>query len=303
MGHASGVSTGSVTVEAAGAVLWRGVGDGLEVAVVHRPKYDDWSLPKGKLTAGEHPLLGALREVAEETGHRARPGRPLGEVRYPVAGEPKRVRYWAAQATGGGFAPNREVDELRWLPPARARRLLDADRDRGVLDTFLGGPVVTTPLLVVRHASAGTRGAWSGDDRSRPLDERGHRQAAALAALLSAYAVEVAVAADYLRCRQTLEPFLAATGGELTVDARLGVDAPDVEVGVRALVDLAAGRRPAVACSQREVIPRLLAGACSRLGLPTRADEIGQMPRASLVVLHVTGGDTVVAREWLPAPG
>ncbi|MGH8892668.1 MAG: NUDIX hydrolase, partial [Actinomycetes bacterium] len=103
------------TVEAAGGVLWRARDDGaVEVALVHRPKYDDWSLPKGKLDDAEHPLACALREIAEETGFAAVPGRPLGELRYLAFGAPKRVRYWSCRAASGAFVPGREVDALAW---------------------------------------------------------------------------------------------------------------------------------------------------------------------------------------------
>ena len=103
-------------IEAAGGVLWRhtagDTGDagtaGVEIALVHRPKYDDWSLPKGKLVAAEHPVIGALREILEETGFGGRPGRRLGETRYLKDGVPKRVRYWSVEATGGQFMPGDE---------------------------------------------------------------------------------------------------------------------------------------------------------------------------------------------------
>lgn len=106
------------TVRAAGCVLWRRApdGDGLEICLVHRPRYDDWSHPKGKLKRGETPLEGALREVLEETGHHCAPGAALPTARYAANGRPKEVSYWAAEATGGAFVPNDEVDRLAWLP-------------------------------------------------------------------------------------------------------------------------------------------------------------------------------------------
>src|ERR687895_2748251 len=114
-------------IRAAGGVLWRPTSDNdgqVEVAVIHRPRYDDWSLPKGKLAPGEPTLDGAVREVLEETGYRVRVGRPLGETRYlKVSGEEERlkiVRWWAMEAEAGGFSPSREVDELRWLPLGEA---------------------------------------------------------------------------------------------------------------------------------------------------------------------------------------
>ncbi|MHB9860715.1 NUDIX hydrolase [Streptomyces sp. YIM S03343] len=127
-------------VEAAGCVLWRRspVDGELEVCLVHRPKYDDWSHPKGKLKHGEDPLSGALREVAEETGYAAVPGSRLPTMRYLANGRPKQVRYWAAEAADGGFTPNDEVDRILWLPPAAARNRLTQPRDRTLIDELLG---------------------------------------------------------------------------------------------------------------------------------------------------------------------
>jgi 8-oxo-dGTP diphosphatase len=126
-------------VQAAGCVLWRRspVGGELEVCLVHRPKYDDWSHPKGKLKRGEDPLAGAVREVEEETGHRAVPGTRLPTVEYEANGRPKQVRYWAAEAVSGTFTPSDEVDRLVWLPPAAARTLLTQPRDRDLIDALL----------------------------------------------------------------------------------------------------------------------------------------------------------------------
>ncbi|MET9346669.1 NUDIX hydrolase [Streptomyces termitum] len=128
-------------VRAAGCVLWRPApGGDVEIALVHRPRYDDWSHPKGKRKRGEGAEACALREVLEETGHRCALGPRLPTVRYPVDGRPKEVDYWAARALGGAFAPGREVDRLRWLPPAAARALLTRPRDRDLLDAFLALP-------------------------------------------------------------------------------------------------------------------------------------------------------------------
>jgi len=138
-------TTNSEPVLAAGCVLWRRspTDGGPEICLVHRPKYDDWSHPKGKLKRGEDALAGALREVEEETGYRCAPGPSLTTAHYLANGRPKQVSYWAAEATGGGFVPNREVDRVLWLPAAAARERLTQPRDRELVDEL---------LAVLRHA-------------------------------------------------------------------------------------------------------------------------------------------------------
>ncbi|WP_323185533.1 NUDIX hydrolase [Kitasatospora sp. NBC_01287] len=133
------------TVLAAGAVLWlpggpRRDGSGERkprIALIHRPKYDDWSLPKGKLRAGETPWQAALREVEEETGLVCRLLAPLPAQHYLAQGRPKEVRYWAAVPVRGEFRPNREVDRMKWLKPGKARAKLTHDRDRELIDALL----------------------------------------------------------------------------------------------------------------------------------------------------------------------
>ncbi|WP_330305599.1 MULTISPECIES: NUDIX hydrolase [unclassified Streptomyces] len=127
------------TIQAAGCVLWRRspVDGELEICLVHRPKYDDWSHPKGKLKRAEDHLTGALREVEEETGYTATPGAALPTLHYVVAGRPKEVHYWAAEATTGHFTPNREVDRVLWLSPPAARNRLTQPRDRDLIVSLL----------------------------------------------------------------------------------------------------------------------------------------------------------------------
>ncbi|MFJ6611541.1 NUDIX hydrolase [Streptomyces sp. NPDC091289] len=135
---AGGTPHGPV-IRAAGCVLWRrGPGGGsVEVCLVHRPKYDDFSFPKGKLKRGEEPRAAAVREVLEETGHHCAPGPRLPTAHYVVDGRPKEVAYWAAEATGGSFAANDEVDRILWLAPDAARVRLTQPRDVQQLTALL----------------------------------------------------------------------------------------------------------------------------------------------------------------------
>ena len=118
--------------------MYRRDGDGtLQVMLVHRPRYDDWTLPKGKLHRGESHEVGALREVEEETGFRCELGRELPSSHYrDQKGRPKVVRYWTMRPLDGAFRPHDEVDDARWLPLADADAELSYDRDREILHAF-----------------------------------------------------------------------------------------------------------------------------------------------------------------------
>jgi 8-oxo-(d)GTP phosphatase len=196
-------------VRAAGGVLRRVGPEGVEVLLVHRPRYDDWTFPKGKAHPGESDEDTARREVEEETGMRTRLGVELPSSQYRDShGRPKVVRYWTMRPESGSFEPHREVDEIKWLPAADAELQLSYERDVEVLRA------VPPPLLVVRHASAGERDEWDGDDERRPLDERGRSQAEALVSQLSGFELDRIVSSPFDRCVQTVEPLACARGLE-----------------------------------------------------------------------------------------
>ena len=291
-------------VVAAGAVLWRSRtgteaapgGGELEIALVHRPRYDDWSLPKGKLARGERPLAAAVREVGEETGFAAVMGVRLGESHYRVPQGEKVVYYWSARAGAGSFEPNSEVDELRWVDPGSADVLLSYERDREVLDRFrkLGPPPRT--VLLVRHAKAGSRYEWSGEDDLRPLSDKGHEQAEALDNMLGLFAPERAYAAPPLRCPQTIQPLADRLGLDIQPEPLLGEEAywKDPDAGLARFLELAGGSDvPVVVCSQGGVIPDLVRR------LTGEAEPAAR--KASTWVLGFTAGHVVNA-DYYGAP-
>ncbi|WP_245786625.1 NUDIX hydrolase [Lentzea albida] len=261
-------------MKAAGAVLWRDAGGNVEVAVVHRQRYDDWSLPKGKLDQGETIPACAVREIEEETGFSCVLGRHLSQVSYSVKGVPKTVDYYAAEAVSGSFAANEEVDELRWLPVTEASALLTYAPDREVLDEFARLPADLLLVLLVRHAKAGKRSEWDDDDDLRPLSDAGWRQAAALRALLPLWAPVRVHTAPRVRCVDTVRGVAEDLGVDVVQEHRLSEEGywPDPDAGLVRLLEVAALEGRAVVSSQGGVIPSVVQSLAEMGGL--RLDEI-----------------------------
>jgi 8-oxo-(d)GTP phosphatase len=281
-------------VRAAGAVVWRPAGRGSQVAVVHREKYDDWSLPKGKVEPGEHVLLAAVREVAEETGLRATLGRRLPEVRYSSAGAVKRVDYWVATTTDSAatFTANSEIDQLAWLAASRASAMLSYRRDVETLREFRAGPRRTSPMILVRHASAGSKSAWHSDDASRPLDAAGKKDARLLAALLKCFGDCRVLSSPAERCVATVRPYGALAGTTVEIDAALevmqGSESGPAGVAAKIAAQLAADDQPVVVCAHRENLPMLTEAACAQLGAAAPAER--PLRKGEFMVLHRAAG-------------
>ncbi|MGZ4464580.1 MAG: NUDIX hydrolase [Nocardioides sp.] len=276
-------------VLAAGVVVFR---PGKRVLLVHRPKYDDWSFPKGKLDPGEHVTAAAVREVAEETGLHVRLGPPLTGQRYPNGGgRSKSVSYWVGRAVGdddvSGYRPNEEIDEVRWVTRDEAEELLTYPHDRDTLHEALRLRRRTQALVVLRHGTARTRKAWRQDDRLRPLVAAGRRQAEHLVPLLAAYDVTRLVSSSSMRCVETVTPYADLTGWKLELEDGLSEEGATPESVVRVVDDLVTGDEGAVLCGHRPVLPAVF----DALGVPDPALEPGEM-----LVLHLRKGG-VVATE------
>ncbi len=291
-------------IRAAGAVLWRpSRRDGVRIALVHRPRYDDWSLPKGKAESGEVAQVTAAREVQEETGFQAAIGRSLTTVSYTTSAGPKTVHYFAARRMAGFFTPNKEVDRLEWLSIPGARSRMTYEFDRAVLGTFALEPAAQQGVLLVRHARAGQRESFVGDDIGRPLDAKGRRQAQALAAELGVFAPESVHAAPPERCLATVAPLAEKLGTGIVVDPEFGEESyRDDPASARSrLVELAAGQQPGstmVVCSQGGVIPGVVKSLAARNDL--QVAEVST-PKAAYWFLSFAGRRLVQADRY-PAP-
>ena len=294
-------------VEAAGAVVWRSVDDRLEVLLVHRDRYDDWTFPKGKLDPGESAPVAAVREVEEETGVKIRLGPRLVQHEYRVTQSPggvKQVTYWCARPVTPGaagaadeYAPNAEIDGVRWVDVDQAAGTLTYPRDTAVLEEFgravRGDVHRSSPLVVLRHGDAEPRKTWNGDDTLRPLAAAGRRQATEVVPLLSAYDLRTAVSSDAERCRQSVQPFVDTGGRKRRIRLVLEPGLSEQDGSRRRVADvvrpLLARNKRVVVCTHRPVLPWVF----EALGLPETKLSTGQ-----LVVVHRRGG-LVVGSELL----
>jgi 8-oxo-(d)GTP phosphatase len=282
--------------------LWRPGNSGPEVLLIHRPRYDDWTFPKGKAEPGEHPLLTAVREVREETGIRPVLGRPLPSVRYQRKGRPKRVDYWAATSAAGpvGDPAPAEVDVAGWLPLAAARERLTYQHDLALLTELTAGPgdatgPGTVPFVLLRHATAEPKRGWPGDDLLRPLDPPGREQAGAVAALLACFGAARVVSSATARCVDTVLPYAVPAGVPVRAEPALTIGGP-VQAAEDRLRELLAEGVPTIFCGHGETLPGQLAALCGQLGAGPPPDP--ELEKGSFWVLHVrerTGGGCALA--------
>ncbi|GAA3817710.1 NUDIX hydrolase [Cellulomonas soli] len=315
-------STEPVVVEAAGALVWRVRLSRLQVALVHRPRYHDWSWPKGKLDPGESAVGAAIREVAEETGHEVVLGIPLPGLEYRISdGRTKRVHYWAAQVAGRRDATalrarppvprasRTEIDQVRWWDVETAVHRLTNKDDRLPLDALVQayekGRLDTRAVVIARHGSARRRAGWTGSELDRPLTREGERQASALVPVLSAFGVSRLATSEWARCRSTITPYSIATTTTPQVLAML-TEAEHERSPARvasAVVELLRSSGDSVLCTHRPVLPTVV----DVLAQHARRAVADQLPAhdpflhpGQLLVAHVaqtTKGPRVVAAE------
>jgi 8-oxo-dGTP pyrophosphatase MutT (NUDIX family)/phosphohistidine phosphatase SixA len=284
-------------IVAGGAVVTR---RGPEVLLVHRPKYDDWSFPKGKVDPGEHVTAAAVREVEEETGLRVRLGPPLNGQRYTVQNGQSRVKhvyYWTARAVGSDdvsrYRPNDEIDKVAWLPLDDAERMLSYERDRATLGELGPYRKKSHPLVVLRHGKAKARKDWKRDDRERPLNSLGRAQAEALVPILRAYGVRRVLSSSSRRCWCTVSPYVDAAELDLPVTRDLTEEDASAKTVARHVNRLLDKPEPTVICTHRPVLPYVYAA----LGVTNPKLEAGAM-----LVVHHRGGQVLALEQHQAEP-
>ena len=292
----NGVRSPSRPVLAGGAVVTREHPErGTEVVIIHRKRYDDWTLPKGKAEASEPVPACAVREVHEETGVTIRLSVPLDSITYEAGNAGlKKVDYW------GGVvldvvprAPDAEVDVVSWLPLRAALSRLTYSHDHFLVQQYLDQPP-TTPLIILRHAKAMDRKDWSRKDSARPINSRGRRQSRLLIPLLDAYGVTKIVSSPSTRCVATVLPY--AHHQELTLETygllteEQGKEDPDGVANLIHKVRAATIKsgEPTVVCVHRPVLPHIL----DALDIPSTTLGTGEF-----LVAHLAADEAVHALE------
>lgn len=303
------VREGSFAVEAAGAIIWRITSGELEVLMIHRERYNDWSWPKGKIDTGETMPECATREVFEEVGLDIELGIPLPAMTYQVGSGMKVVYYWAAKSPGTPAVPDgKETDAVRWCSPKMAAKWISNPGDleplQALVEAHRAGRLDTVPFLVVRHAKAKPRSNWTREEGKRPLAATGQRQALAVARLLDAWRPAKVASSPWTRCVQTITPYVKQQHFTLklinSITEHEAMRNP--KKAHRAVARLLDRRRSQAVCTHRPVLPLMIEELALRLRsslvqfLPT---EDPYLRPGALIVVHqpVSGKGKLVSVE------
>ena len=292
----------SSPILAAGAVLWRkSEKKKIEVLIIHRPKYDDWTFPKGKAEIGEPLIACAYREVLEETNIETAFGPYLGEVEYLTNDGNKKVSFWSAKVVKEKeFNPNMEVDQLKWVEVTKIKELLTLDTDRKIFEQFLKIEPDTKPLILLRHAKAVTRDEWQGEDDDRPLDSYGQNQAKRLLAMYQVFNLEQIHSSDAVRCYDTVVAIAKGLNIKLEVTGKLSESTfkKDKEKAFDYAKDLIKLNESVLLCSHNPILPKMLNKLTKKSEVD--ADEGKLLPADGWVIHRI--GKEVIQIDRIDAP-
>ena len=287
---------------AAGAVVWRrNKSDEVEIAIIHRPKYDDWSFPKGKAEISEEVIACAHREVLEESNLDTQFGPYLGDVEYMTSDGAKRVFFWSAKVINEyPFTPNSEVDKLEWHSVKSASKLLSLETDKQILKVFTKLTLDTKPFILLRHAKAITRDEWQGDDDDRPLDSQGTFQADRLIPIYSAYKIDEVHTSDALRCFDTVNQFARRLGIKLEVSGKLSESTykKDKDKAIDYCKEVIKENKNILICSHNPILPKLLTKLTKKAEVETDEDKL--QPAQSWIIHRL--GKEIIQVDRMNAP-
>ena len=290
-------------IRAAGAVLWRRLSDELiQIALIHRPRYDDWSFPKGKAEEGEIDIACAYREVLEETGYETVFGPELGQIQYEVDGVIKKVKYWSAQAIGNpsNIMDSNEVDQLIWVTLDDAKNKLSMDSDKEILKNFESFGSDSFPLILLRHAKAVAREEWDSDDGDRPLAHSGQIQAKRFLPGFLPFAISEIYTSDAVRCYESIEPIARSLKINPIFSSTLSEYEfhKDKKAWSSLVKEILENDSSALVCSHNPVIPEIVKKLIGKKNFKELDHEL--LPGESWVLHHRDG--EIIAIDWVSAP-
>lgn len=289
-------------IQAAGTIVWRRNESGeVEVAIIHRPKYDDWSFPKGKCEAGEDSIACAYRETVEETGFEIRFKEFLGEISYSAEGTAKRVKYWSAKFLRQVGTPLQgEVDQVLWKSPNETEELLSRESDREILKRFLGTELDTQVLILLRHAKAIAREDWQNEDLDRPISAVGEQQAKRLISTLTPFGIREIHSSSAVRCYETINPLARALSLDYFFTDSLTeyVFTKNAARTFKYIDRLLENGEPTLVCGHNPILPQYLAEKYSRQSF--EINEAALKPGEAWILHHI--GKEVISVDHLPAP-
>lgn len=289
-------------IRAAGAVLWRRDQLGqIEIALVHRPRYGDWSFPKGKLEGSESSIACAYRETLEETGFDIRLQKYLGEVSYQVPEGKKRVNYWSAKFLHQIGAPDtNEVDQVFWFEPSDVARKLTKESDKEILERFLSLDLDSRILILLRHAKAIPRDNWQNDDLDRPLSALGEQQAKRLISSLKPFQIREIHSSSAVRCYETINPLARALSLDYFFTDSLTEYVFDRSPSrtFKYIDRLLENDHATLVCGHNPILPKYLAEKFSRQGFDVSEGHL--KPGEAWILHHI--GKEVIAVDHLSEP-
>ena len=292
----------SEAISAAGAVVWRKHKDNFtEVAIIHRPKYDDWSFPKGKLEVGESLIACAHREVLEETNLQTEFGPHLGQVEYFTPDGLKKVTYWSAKVIAEKpFRANTEVDQLKWIPITKVIEVLTNETDKEIFDKFVKVKFNSKPFILLRHAKAITRDEWQGEDDDRPLSSSGQNQAMRLLSTYQVFNIDQIHSSDAVRCYDTVKSMAKGLDIKLEVSSKLSESTykKDKEKAFDYVSELIKEDKRILICSHNPILPKMLNKLTKKSEIEADEDKLSP---ADGWVIHRSGKE-IIQIDRLDAP-
>jgi len=289
-------------IVAGGGVVWRrNSQDVIEIALVHRVQYDDWSLPKGKVEGEESIIACAYREIMEETGFAIRFGPMLGTYSYPVKEQRKTVTYWSAKYLKDIGTPNPvEVDQVKWIALSEAKAVVTRELDREVISRFMEFDPDSKPLVLLRHAQALDRHDWSGEDGDRPLNTIGERQAKRLLSNFQPFGIEEIHSSSAVRCYETITPMARALSVDFFFTDSLSEDVflLNRERPIKYIHRLLVNDYPVLVCSHNPILPQAISSFVDKFGIEVSDTKLE--PSDAWVAHHIDR--EVIAVDFLPGP-